>query len=243
MTLRSCCWAAAAALLLPGVSAAQTDAPPPRVRTTIDVGFVSATGNTRVSTLTTAEQFVFRAAPWTLTQSFAIVYSRSDTLETANSLRAGVRADYALSARVRFYGFGVFERNRFAGVARRFEEQVGASWGAVIGPVHLLELEGGAGRNQQTSPADLVTDYWLGRAAVHYRCTFRPNTYVDEKLELLQSLQSGHERRVNSEAAVVAPLSRRISLRFGYTVQVVNQPPPGFKKTDQVVSSGLQNIF
>ena len=245
MTLRSfrCLAGAAVALVLPRLSAAQTAAPPPRTRTTVDVGFVSASGNTRIRTLTTAEQFVFRAAPWTLTQTFAIVYSRSDTVETANSIRAGVRADYAFSPRLRVYALGVYERNRFAGVARRFEEQVGASWGAFVGPVHVLELEAGAGRNQQTSPAALVTDYWLGRAAAHYRFTFRPGAYLDEKLEVLQSLQSGPERRVNSDAAVVAPLSARIALRFGYTIHVVNQPPPGFRKTDQVVSSGIQIVF
>jgi hypothetical protein len=44
----------------------------------------------------------------------------------------------------------------------------------------------------------------------------------------------------------VAPLSRVISLRFGYVVRFVNAPPaavPAIKKTDQIVSSGLQVIF
>lgn len=232
-----------AALLLPRASAGQA-APPPRTRTTVDLGFVSATGNTRLRTLTAAEQFVFRAAPWTLTQSFAIVNGFTNGVETANSIRAGLRADFAFSARARLYAVGLYERNRFAGIARRFEKQLGASYGALVGPTHILDIEAGAGRNQQTSPAAKVTDFWLGRAAAHYRFTFRPNTYMDEKLELLQSLQSGPQRRINSEAALVAPLSSRISLRFGYTIHFVNQPPDStYKQTDQVVSSGIQIIF
>jgi len=246
MTLRSlsCAAAAAAALLLPRASAGQAAPPPPRTRTTVDLGFVSATGNTRLRTLTTAEQFVFRAAPWTLTQTFAIVNSYTNGAETANNIRAGLRADFAFSEHLRLYAVGLYERNRFAGIARRFEEQVGASYGALVGPTHVLDVEAGAGRNQQTSPAAKVTGYWLGRAAAHYRFTFRPNTYLDEKLELLQSLQSGPERRINSEAALVAPLSTRIALRFGYTIRFVNQPPDTtYKQTDQVVSSGIQIIF
>ena len=245
MTLRSPCRAAAllAALLLARQAAAQ-EAPPPRTRTTVDVGFVSASGNTRLRTLTAAEQFVFRAAPWTLTQTLAIVNGSSAGIETANTIRAGVRADFALSAHLRLYALGLYERNRFAGIARRFEEQAGASYGALVGPRHILEIEAGVGRNEQTSPAAKVTDFWLGRAAAHYRFTFRPNAYLDEKLELLQSLQSGPERRINSDAALVAPLSSRIALRFGYTIHFVNQPPDStYQKTDQIVSSGIQIIF
>lgn len=246
MTMLSfaCAAAVAGTLLLPRTSAGQAVPPPPRTRTTVDVGFVSATGNTRLRTLTVAEQFVFRAAPWTLTQSFAIVNGSTDGAQTANNIRAGLRADFAFSEHLRLYAVGLYERNRFAGIARRFEEQVGVSYGALVGPTHILDLEVGAGRNQQTSPANEVNNYWLGRAAAHYRFTFRPNTYVDEKLELLQSLQSGPERRINSEVALVAPLSSRISLRFGYTIRFVNQPPDTtYKKTDQVVSSGIQIIF
>jgi putative salt-induced outer membrane protein len=248
MTLRSpsCAAAVIAALLLPRVSAGQAVQPPPRTRTTLDVGFVSASGNTRLRTLTSAEQFVFHVAPWTLTQTFAIVNGATNGAETANSIRAGLRADYAFTAHLRAYGVGLYERNRFAGVARRFEEQVGLSYGAMVGPTHLLDIEAGAGLNQQTSPSAAVIDYWLGRLAVHYRFTFRPNTYVDEKLEFLQSLKSSEQRRVNSEAVLVAPLSRSVALRFGYVVRFVNAPPvavPAIKQTDQIVSSGIQIIL
>ena len=183
-----------------------------------------------------------------LTQTVAVVSGYTNGVETANNIRAGLRVDVAFSPRLRIYALGLFERNTYAGIARRFEEQVGGSWGVIVGPVHLLELEGGAGRNQQTSPAAQITDYWLGRAAAHYRFTFRPtvrpNTYLDEKVEVLQSLQTGSERRINSEAAIVAPLSGRIALRFGYTIHFVNEPPDTtYKKTDQIVSSGIQIIF
>lgn len=227
----------------PAAAAAAAVPAPPLARTTIDLGFVSASGNTSLRTLNAAEQLVVQPGPWKFTQTFAIVNGYTNGNETANNIRLGMRADYAIWPHVRAYALAVFERNRFAGIARRFEEQLGASYGALIGPMHVLDLEAGAGRNQQTSSAPALTDYWLGRGAVHYRFTFRPNTYVDEKLELLQSLQSGPERRVNSDAALVAPLVAGIAIRFGYTVHFVNQPPAGFKKTDQIVSSGLQIVF
>ena len=237
----------AAALAAPDAGRAQAPAAPaapPLTRTTIELGFVSSSGNTSLRTLNAAEQLVFQPAPWKLTQTFAIVNGYTNGNETANTIRFGLRVDYAFSGHFRAYALGLYERNRFAGIARRFEEQLGLSYGALVGPRHVLDFEAGAGRNQQTSPAARVIDYWLGRAAAHYRFTIRPNTYLDEKLEVLQSLRSGPERRINSEAALVAPLSSRIALRFGYTIHFVNQPPDTtYKKTDQIVSSGLQIAF
>jgi putative salt-induced outer membrane protein YdiY len=238
----------AAALAAPHAVRAQAPAAPapvPLTRTTIELGFVSASGNTSLRTLNAAEQFVFQPAPWKFTQTFAIVNGYTNGTETANTIRFGLRADYAFSGHFRAYALGLYERNRFAGIARRFEEQLGLSYGALIGPRHVLDFEAGAGRNQQTSPAAKVIDYWLGRAAAHYRFTFRPNTYLDEKLELLQSLQSGSERRINSEAALVAPLSSRVAMRFGYVVRFVNSLPDSTVRfhADQTVSAGLQIAF
>lgn len=242
--------ALAPAAFVPGAARAQAPAAHPAAapavpltRTTIDVGFVNASGNTNLRTLTVAEQLVVQPGQWKFTQAFAIVNGSTSGVETANNIHLGVRADFAISPRVRAYGLAVFDRDRFAGIARRFGEQLGVSYGALLGPVHVLDLEAGAGRNQQTSPTAAITNYWLGRAAVHYRFTFRPNSYLDEKVQLLQSLQSGPERRLDSDAALVAPLLAGIALRFGYTVHFVNQPPPGFKQTDQVVSSGVQIVF
>ncbi len=218
--------------------------PPPLTRTTIDLGFVSATGNTRIRTLNVGEQFILQPGPWKFTQTFAIVNGYTNGLETANNIRAGLRADYAFTPHLRAYAMAGYTRDRFAGIDRRFEEAAGVSYGALVGPEHILDLEAGAGRNQQRGGSGPVLDYWLARVAAHYRWTFRPGTYVDEKLELFQSLQESNEQRTNSELALVAPLVKGLALRFGYVIHYVKTPPDStFKKTDQVVSMGLQVSF
>lgn len=238
--------AVAAALAAPRAAPAQAPAaPPPLTRTTIDLGFVSASGNTSIRTLSLAEQFVLQPAPWKLTQSFSIVNGYTNSVETANTIRAGLRGDYTFVDHVRAYASALYERNRFAGIARRFEEQLGLSWGALVGPAHVLDFEAGAGLNQQSSPSAAVQDYWLGRAAVRYRFTFRPNTYLDEKLEVLQSLQSSDNRRINSDFALVAPLAKGIAMRFGHALRFVNSVPDTTVHfhSDQTVSAGLQIVF
>jgi putative salt-induced outer membrane protein YdiY len=237
---------AGAALAAPrGAQAQAPAAPPPLTRTTIDLGFVSASGNASFRTLSLAEQFVVQPAPWKFTHTFSIVNGYTSGVETANTIRAGLRGDYNFVDHLRAYASVLYERNRFAGIARQFEEQLGLSWGALVGPAHVLDLEAGTGLNQQTSPSASVLNYWLGRAAVHYRFTFRPNTYLDEKLEVLQSLQSSDNRRINSDFALVAPLSKGIAMRFGHALRFVNSVPDTTVHfhADQTVSAGLQIVF
>lgn len=226
----------------PRTAAAQAAAEP-RLRTTFDLGVVNASGNTRLRTVNAAEQLVLRAAPWTFTQTFNIVNGSTNGVESANQIRAGVRADYAVIAHLRAYGLVLYERNRFAGIARRFEESVGATYGALTGPRHLLDIEGGVGNNQQRGTGGPVENFWLGRVAGRYRFTFRTNSHVEEKLEVLQNLETTADTRINSELTLVAPLTSRIALRFGYAVRFDNRPEPTFKKTDQVVSSGVQIVL
>jgi putative salt-induced outer membrane protein len=231
------------AVLAAPCSAVAQAAPEPRSRTTFDLGVVNASGNTRLRSLNAAEQFVFRTAPWTFTQTFNIVNGSTNGVESANSIRAGARADYAVIGHLRAYGIVLYERNRFAGIARRFEESVGATYAALTGPRHVLDLEGGVGNNQQRGTSGPVEAFWLGRVAGRYRFTFRTTSHVEEKLEVLQNLETAADTRINSELTLVAPLTSRIALRFGYTVRFDNQPEPTFKKTDQVVSSGVQIVL
>jgi len=227
---------------LPRTAPAQAAAEP-RLRATIDLGVVNASGNTRLRTVNAAEQLVYRTAPWKFTQTFSIVNGSTNGVETANNIRAGLRADYGFSAHVRAYTLVLYERNRFAGIARRFEESIGATYGALTGPKHILDIEAGAGNNQQRGIVGAVESYWLGRVAGRYRYAIRGNSYVEEKLEILENLEATADTRVNSEATLVAPFSATIALRFGYLVRFDNRPEPTFKKTDQIVSSGVQIVF
>jgi len=238
----SCLLAALVCAAVPRMAPAQAAAEP-RLRTTFDLSVVNASGNTRLRTVNAAEQAVFRAAPWTFTQTFSIVNGSTNGVESANQIRAGVRSDYGFSAHLRAFAIALYERNRFAGISRRFEESVGAAYGALAGPKHILDLEVGAGNNQQRGAGGPIETFWLGRVAGRYRFTFRANSYVEQKVEVLQNLETTADTRVNTELSLVAPLTSKIALRFGYAVRFDNLPEPTFKKTDQVVSSGVQIVF
>ncbi|HTT67442.1 MAG TPA: DUF481 domain-containing protein [Gemmatimonadales bacterium] len=243
-----------AAIAAPAVARSQTPAPapapaaapappPPLVRTQIDLGFVSTSGNSSVRTLNVAEQLVVRPEPWKFTQTFSIVNGYTSGVETVNTLIAGLRADRAVSARLRVYALGDFTRNRFAGIARRFEEAAGLACGVLTGPTSVLDLEAGAGRIEQAGVAGPVQQFWTGRLAAHYKLNFTSRAFFEQKVEYLADVENPKNMLINTESALAAPISNNVGLKLGYVVHVANQPQPGFKKADTILSAGLQLSF
>ncbi len=226
-------------------AAAQQPAAPsqPLLHTQIDLGFVNTTGNSRVRTLNASELFVVRPGAWAFTQTFAIVNGYTDGVESANNLKLALRVDRGLADGLRGYALGTFYRNRFAGVARQFEEDVGLAYDILAGPRSLLDVELGAGRNQLVGLNDSTNQYWTSRTAARYRFNFAASAYAEQKVELISDLQTLPNELLNTETALAAPLSNHVALKLGYTVRYANRPQPGFKKADTVLSTGLQLQF
>lgn len=249
MDVRACVALAVLSMASAAPAPAQAPPPPPQppapplIHTQIDLGYITTSGNTDVRTLNAAEQLVVRPGAWIFTQSFAIVNGSTAGVETANNLKAGLRADRTIGAGFRVYALGTFYRNRFAGIARQFEEAVGLAYGVLPGPTHLLDVEAGAGRNQQTALDGTTSQYWTSRAAARYRFTFASSAYAEQKVEVISDLQALDNELVNTESALTAPLSTKIALKLGYTVRFASRPQPTFKKTDTVLSVGVQVQF
>ena len=206
------------------------------------VGFVNTAGNTELTTLNVEEKLAYRPAtsPWRGSQFFNIVYGKESGTENANLLKTGARVDYQLSKRLSAFAGGTFERNRFAGISRRFEEPVGLSFAAVQTDKQQLDLEGGLDFTQQRDLNNVNDNFTAARAAAKYQYSFTKNSNLSENLEFLPNLDTGKDYRINSETALVAPLSGRISVKLAYTIRFDNLPEPGFKKTDRIFTSGLQ---
>jgi len=232
-------------LAVAATARAQTPAAPapPLLHTQIDLGFVSTAGNTRVRTLNLGEQVVARPGGWTFSQTFAIVNGYTSGVESANNLKAGLRADRAIGAGFRVYALGTFYRDRFAGVARQFEEDAGLAYGILGGPRQVLDVEVGSGRIEQRGSDGASQQYWTSRAALHYRFNFATHAYAEQKVELISDLETFDNELLNTETAVAAPLSTHVAVKLDYTIRFASRPQPTFKKTDTVLSAGLQLQF
>jgi putative salt-induced outer membrane protein len=211
----------------------------------VDLGLVNAAGNTRVTTLNGAEHITFKPAGthWQFEEQVNAVYGRNQDSVTAEQVKVMGRADYTILAIVHLFVGGTYERNRFAGVGRRFEEIAGVALRPIDRPRDLLNVEIGSAVTQQRSTAATTDNFVAMRVAANYMHKFTETVYAQQSVETLPNVDDIKDTRVNSETSLVAPLSGKMALRLSYVVRFDNVPEPGFQKTDRVFSSGLQVSF
>jgi len=210
---------------------------------TADFGFVNAAGNTEVTTLNLGQEMLFGAGPWGVKQTFGSVYGRTDGEVSASSWRSSLRGDRTLVGRMGVYLLVAWDRNTFAGVARRFEEGVGLVFRVVETPADRLEFEAGAGFTQQLSTDDRSESFVSARAATTYRRSLGEASHAQFSTEFLPNLENSDDLRVNSIAELVAPISQRIATKLSYAIRYDREPLAGFKSTDRIFTAGLQVSF
>jgi putative salt-induced outer membrane protein len=240
-------WAAGVLALALTSAVYGQDPPPKKVTFTGDIGFVNTAGNTEVTTLSLGDKLTYRAGILQLTQTFALVYGRSEGVQNANSQNLRGRADFFLVERLSVYGYVGYERNRFAGIARRTDEGAGLAFAALKTGRHELDLEAGGSLVQERRFPDPALDatvgenFLAGRGALRYKLLLGKNTWFQQSLEYLPNLEDGDDYRFNSETALVAPISSHFGLKAGYLIKYNNAPPAaGLAKTDRMLTTGLQ---
>lgn len=208
-----------------------------------DFGLVNTAGNTSTTTLNAGEAASYLTGKWTFGQTFGAVYGKTGGKKSAESFVAGVRGDYALTKRLGLYGLGGWNRDEFAGISRRFEEGAGLTFKAIAEERTTLSLEAGVAANQQRDLAGVDNNFGSGRGALLFKQLFSTAAHFQQVVEVLPNFKTSKDVRVNSETALVAPLSQRVAFKAGYVVHFDNLPEPGFKKTDRYLTSGLQVVF
>ncbi|HTL05830.1 MAG TPA: DUF481 domain-containing protein [Gemmatimonadales bacterium] len=242
--------AGAGALLVLVTGRAESQQQKKPVQFTGDAGFVSTAGNTHVSTLSLGDKLTVEAGKVLLTQTFALVYGKSDSVQTANSQLVRGRADYRFSGRLAAYGFVGYERNRFAGIDHRTDEGVGLALAALRAARTELDFEAGVGLVQEHLLPDpdvdvTVTDNFVaGRAAARFKQLLGKAAYVQQTLEFLPNLESSGDYRINSESALVAPISSHFGLKASYLIKYNHAPPsPTLARSDRLLTTGLQVTY
>ena len=228
-----------ACVLSSAVAQAQK-APVRRTSWQADLGYVSATGNTDVTTMSIGDKIVRTVDAWTFTQTGAYIYGRTKGNESANQLRLGVRADASFNGAVGAFVAVAFERNVYAGFRSRYDELLGIQWRAIRGPRDSLTVDGGGVLTQQENTLGVRAQLPAARTAVNYKHAFTSKATVQHVSEVIPDVTSGGHFRLNSETAMVAPLSEHMSLKVRLATRFNSAPPAGFGTTDRVFTAGVQ---
>ncbi len=231
------------ALALAATALTAQDPAPVVTKITADFGYVQAAGNSQVTTTSVGQKLTQSRGRLGLEQTFNFVYGEQEGVVNTNFLRAGLRGDYKLGGHFSGFASVAYDRNSFAGIERRFEENLGIAWRAIGAPRDTLRIEAGASVTQQRSTAGVVQDFPAARAAFAYRHLFSETSYFLQTLEAIPNFKDTEDFRVNTESAVVAPISARIGLKLAYVVRFDHLPEPGFQKTDRIFTTGVQITF
>lgn len=226
--------------------------PPPFVTFHTDLGYVNTSGNTKVQTLNFTDQFIMNTSPVNkITQTFSVVYGTNNDRVQTSLWNAGVKDEYSFTKTVGLFGLFNWDRNTFAGIDYRYEEGGGVAFTPLNSTHNRLEIDVGISyfevHSTFTDTAGALRDssdnYAAVRTALIYRHTIVKDTYVQQTIEGIPDLQNEEDYRVNSQTDVVAPLSKHIAVKLGYTIRYANLPPPGFRTTDRLFTSDLQFTF
>lgn len=239
------CAAFVIAAASPRLAAAQDTKPDTAksLKVTAGAAYLDASGNTDVTSLSLNERLEWKRPNFVWTQSANAVNGTTNGEETANLIALGLRGDWKPDGRLSVYALTNYDRNRFAGISRRFEEGAGLAYSAIDRPRHRLTWELGSQFVQQRNLERVSQNFLAGRAAEFYRYTFRENTYAEQRVEYLPNFETNEDYRINAEANLVAPLSRHLAIKLGYVVRFDNLPELGLSKTDRFLTSGLQVAF
>jgi putative salt-induced outer membrane protein len=210
---------------------------------TVDFGFVSATGNTDVTTITVGEKVSGTRGLWTLSQTFAQVYGKTKGVESANQLRVGTRAERSAGKYFGAFAGAQFERNPFAGFDSRMEELVGVQWKPVTDSSNTLSFDAGALFTQQKNTDGTSDNAPSARTAMLFKHNWKPTTYFTQAAEYIANLTESGAYRLNTETALIAPLSARLGIKVSYVLRYDSRPPATFGTTDRIFTTGLQLTF
>lgn len=207
---------------------------------TLDFGLVNATGNSEFTSMNFGEKATWAKGRWGLSQTGKVLFGETNNVRTTESYDFNVRGDRGLSARLSVFVYVAYQRDPFAGLASRWSGGPGVAVGVVRATRDTLSLEGALTEQSERTTAAIDRSFAATRTAAAYKHMFSSNASFTQTLEWLANLETSADYRLNSETALVAPLSSKIGLRLSYLIRFDNQPEPTFKTTDRILTAGVQ---
>ena len=209
-----------------------------------DAGLVNTSGNTDLTSVSVGNKLVLINGAWKFTQTFGVTYAKAQGSVTTELWQGSVRGDRSLAPRVALFVLTDLQRNVFAGIRSRIAPSFGLSAMAVASKRDTLRFEAGGGYTFQRGVLpDTNRDYPSGRLAAVYHHQLTAKAAIDEAFEFLPNFSSSADYRINSETSVTAPITSGIAMKASYVVHYEGLPEAGFKKTDRILSTGIQVTF
>lgn len=228
-------------------AAAAQDAPKKNFEFAGTAGYAQTSGNANATSMNFGNKVKYSLKGWILNEDLSFFYGKANDKVNANFWNGGLRAERTLTPRLGVFAATRFDRNVLQGIASRFEEGFGLDAKLVAEKRDQLSMQFGGSLFQQRltpgSTASAKRNFPAARVGLDYKHLFSDLAYVQQTGEYLPNLSESGVYLVNTETSLVAPLSKRLSVKLGYVVRYNSAPPVrdgvALKNTDTFFSSGI----
>ena len=191
------------------------------------LGAAISTGNSDVRSLTLGLNLQREGLDWRhrLDAAFDITDNRTGTDQ--QRILTGYQLDYKISDRAYSWARLEYERNREAGIKRRFAESAGLGWRALRGRAVKWELEAGPAL-RQTKFVDYDENTVAGRGASRFAWKLSGATEFTSDTAVFFAGAA----TVNTTAALTSRMFGAVGMRISYNLAWEEEPPEGLKSLD-----------
>jgi putative salt-induced outer membrane protein YdiY len=234
----------AVALLFTSTAFAQQPPPPPKPREgKAEFALVTTSGNAASQSIGAAGEVTFRPPQWVIEGKAAFVRNEADDVLNAKSFAARGRVARVLTPRLQVFGQHAYLEDLFAGIEHRNFTDGGLSFLLLETARQTLFADASIGYlNEERTAANTLSTATAGPGA-RYKLKLSETSDITEDLLFSFDLSSEGTWRYANAIALTAKVATPLSIKLSNIIRYVDEPVPGFEKTDTITSAALVLSF
>jgi len=217
--------------------------PPPVWSGKAEASYVGTTGNTNVQTVGAGLEVDYAKDVWDGLAKGAYVQGKTDGVTTAKTIAAELRGGRHLSPRFELFAQGDYFKNEFAGIDNRLSAIGGGAYSVVKTDAQELKFQLGAGYTKENRSVGDDKSFGSGQAGLLYKWKISSTTDLSEEFSYVDSFSDSSDWRVANTFSISVAINKVFSLKASHVLAYLNEPVPGFGKTDTITSIALVAKF
>ena len=209
----------------------------------VEMSFVGTSGNSNTKTLGLGARFDYAPGLWLTETKVSFIRSEAGDTINARSLDTQFRGTRTLHERFGVYTKGEYLSDRFAGIDDRYAVEGGISYSAIPEGFHVLTARGGIGGMLEFRAATENRSLTTANVSATYAWAFSDNSAFTNDLSTTVDVRHQRDWRLTNDLSLLAGLNNILSLKLSHQISFLNDPVPGFEKTDVKVSAAMVARF
>lgn len=204
-----------------------------------EMSYVNTTGNTRTRTLGSKNKFRRDWSDAALNLEGNALKSDENGASTAEKYSAAEKVEWKFSPDNYLFELGKWEKDRFAGIDSRMTAGGGYGRQLLSTARQLVRGEIGAQYSWEDRQGGDYEKFGSGRAFALYSLRLSETAEFAQEGEYIYEFIDSDAYRLSSLTSLKTAINSHFAVKLSYEVNLDNDPPPGFTKTDTTTSAAL----